>query len=247
MKTKTLFLILLILSLLLSACGNTASASQAQTTNANGTPQPGGAFGTGELSVATKLALGTLKLEGTEQAITTEQAVELVTLWQGYQALSNSETAATVELDAVIKQIQSAMTPEQTQAIEAMNLTRDSMAETMQSLGLDFGGRSGTNAEGTPVAGSAANGEGGMTPPDGAPSGGNGANRGSGGMGPGGGMPPGGGMGPGGDAGGMGLGPDTQTTPDASTQATMQARMQAQANRVNPMILQALIAMLESK
>jgi hypothetical protein len=242
MKTKISLLALLIISLIITACSKAASASQ---TAVNGTPQPG--FGAGELSQASKLALGTLKLEGTEQVITTEQAAELITLWQAYQALSTSETASSVELDAVVKQIQSAMTAEQIQAIEAMNITRESMAEIMQSLGLDFGRRGGTNSEGTPEAGFAFGEEGGMTPPDGAPSGG-GTNRG-GEMGPGGGggMPPGGGGGfaPGGDMGGMS--PDMQTTPDASTQATMQARMQAQANRVNPMILQALIAMLESK
>ena len=171
MKTKIPFLLILILSLIISACSQAASASQ---TNAAGTPQPG--FGTGELSPASKLALGTLKLEGTEQAVSAEQAAELVTLWQAYQALSNSETSSAVELDAVVKQIQKAMTSEQIQAIEAMNITRESMAEIMQSLNLDFG-RPGS--EGTPEAGFEFGSDGGMTPPDGAPSGG-GTNRGSG-------------------------------------------------------------------
>jgi len=61
--------------------------------------------GTG-LSTVTRLALGTLKLEGTDQAVSTSQAAELITFWQAYQSLSNSDTSSDVELEALVKQIQ---------------------------------------------------------------------------------------------------------------------------------------------
>lgn len=226
MKTKTsLFLnILFLFSIVLAACASTSNASPA---DAQSNPQPDDA----SLPLATRLAIGTLKLEDTDQAVTAEQAASLLTLWQAYQALSNSDTAAAAELDAVIKQIQAAMTPEQIAAIEAMQLTRQSVAEVMQSLGIDLGARP-AGASGTPAAGQSSSGDfprrggdfPGGVPPDG------------------GGFPmEGGGPGFGAQVGG------TQTTPNASTRATMQARFSSQASRVSPMLLNTLIQMLESK
>jgi uncharacterized protein YceK len=87
------------------------------------------------LTTATKLALGTLRLEGTSQAVTAEQAGELLTLWEGYQSLSDSDTSSQVELDALIKQIEAAMTTDQIKAIEAMDLTDQSVSETLSTLG----------------------------------------------------------------------------------------------------------------
>jgi len=88
-----------------------------------------------DLSTAVRLALGVLKLEGTDQAVTKEEATELLPLWQVYQSLSNSDTTSHVELDALMKQIQGAMTAEQIKAIEALELTDESVNEVMQTLG----------------------------------------------------------------------------------------------------------------
>lgn len=89
MKTKFTLLINLItiFTILLTGC---SSASVAMVSASNG------------LSGATKLALGTLKLEGTSQAVTAAQAAELLTLWEGYKSLSNSNTSSQVELDALV-------------------------------------------------------------------------------------------------------------------------------------------------
>ena len=54
---------------------------------------------------AKRQALGTLKLEGTDQVVTASQAGQLLTLWQAYQSLSNSDTSSQVELEALVKQI----------------------------------------------------------------------------------------------------------------------------------------------
>ena len=87
------------------------------------------------LSTATQLAVGTLKLEGTTQAVSSAQAAQLLTLWEGYESLSMSDTSSQVELEALVKQIQGIMTADQLQAIETMNLTDQSVSELMQSMG----------------------------------------------------------------------------------------------------------------
>ncbi|MFZ2096194.1 MAG: hypothetical protein WAV05_06095 [Anaerolineales bacterium] len=121
MRTQfTILIILVCLSAILLAGCN--SAISTVSTN-NG------------LSTATKLALGTLRLEGTSQAVTAEQASELLTLWEGYQSLSDSDTSSQVELDALMKQIEAAMTTDQIKAIEAMDLTDQSVSETLSTPG----------------------------------------------------------------------------------------------------------------
>lgn len=94
----------------------------------------------GDLSAAAQLALGTVQLEDTDQAVSETQAAELLPLWQAYQTLSQSDTTATVELEALAGQIQRAMTAEQVQAIAAMGLTADTLTELQESGELGFGG-----------------------------------------------------------------------------------------------------------
>jgi hypothetical protein len=121
---KIIFTVLITLitmaAILLAGCSS-ASAATASASN--------------DLSTATKLAAGTLKLEGTAQAVTSVQATQLLTLWEGYQSLNSSDTASQVELDALVKQIQAVMTSDQLKAIEAMNLTDRTVSEVMQSSG----------------------------------------------------------------------------------------------------------------
>ena len=122
MKTKLIILCTLvsIVAILLIGCSSEAAATVAES---NG------------LSTATRLALGTLKLEGTNLVVTKEEASELLTLWQAYQSLSNSDTTSQVELDALGEQIQGVMTSDQLQSIEAMELTDQTVSEEVQSLG----------------------------------------------------------------------------------------------------------------
>lgn len=137
------------------------------------------------LPVSSQLAVGTLLLEDTENAVTVEQAEELLTDWQMLQALQSSGTAAQAELDVVIKQIQGDMTDAQLMAIKNMKLTADSMMEVFQERGgMGPGGLAGSDEEG----GFQPPGGGMMMPPDGGAGGG----PGGGGLGPGGfGMGPG--------------------------------------------------------
>src|SRR5574342_800572 len=131
MKKLTLIL-LTILILTLTACGSAANGTEPASATQNGSS-------TGELPATTQLIIGTLKLEGTDQAVTAEQAAGLLPLWQTLQALSDSDTAADQEKEALITQIQEAMTSEQMQTITAMNLTREDMFTIIQEQGMEVG------------------------------------------------------------------------------------------------------------
>jgi hypothetical protein len=238
---KKLLLTILLLSLLafsLSGCAKstdaaTSAGSTAQDAqDAQGNPQAGGNI---ELSEPTQLAIGTLKLEGTDLAVRVDQAAELLPLWQAYQSLSTSSTAASIEIQGVLDQIKETMSSEQMQAIAAMDISGQNMGELMQSLGVDT-----FLPQGTPDP----NSEDGFKLPEGfVPGAGGGpeVNRRGEGAGP--------------FAGGEGgsFSPPEGLTqgeaPDPALLETAQAsgRFQGGGDRFSPMILQALIQKLQSK
>ena len=136
----------LIFTLTLSAC----AASGPQTVT-------GAAANSGAaLPQQTQLILGTLNLEGTENAVTAEQAAELLPMWYVLKDISASDTAAQEEIDGLVSQIQETMTEAQTQAITDMNLSPRDMMAVMQINGVSAGGtrpttsQSGQNAQGVP-------------------------------------------------------------------------------------------------
>jgi hypothetical protein len=197
MKNLTIS-ILTILILTLTACGGASNTPQADPDQLNDTYE-------NALPVSTQLLIGTFKLEGTDLAVTSEQAGELISLWQVLQSLSSSDSTAQAEMDALIEQIQETMTPEQIQSIKDMNLTPQDMFTTMQEQGI--GGQDGQNF----IRPGSENGEGGELP---APPAGEGGQF---FVGPGGGEPGAGGPGGGGPGGfgGQGLSPDQIATAQA--------------------------------
>jgi hypothetical protein len=126
MKTKLIMLctFVLIAGILLTGCSDKVASAVSSSI---------------DISTATWLALGTIKLEGTDQAVTVSQAHELLTLWQACQSISISDTTSQVELDALVEQIQGVMTSDQIKAIEAMNLTDQSLVEVLQTIGASSG------------------------------------------------------------------------------------------------------------
>jgi hypothetical protein len=201
---KKLFITFTLLTLLLTACG--AQATQAVPTQ-------------GELNTESKLILGTLKLDGTAQAVTAEQAQELVIYWQVYQEISQSDTAAQEEISGLLTQIEGTMTTEQMQAIDTLGLTQRDVMTVMQEKGLMANIPARDNAS---SSGGSSNSGGGFTPPDG------------GGMQMGAGGPPD--MGAGGPMGG-GTFPSDSFSTNSNTQTT----------RVNPtsLLIDALIEYLQ--
>ncbi len=100
----------------------------------------GGAnFNPSQMSLEQKLAIGTLKLEGTDLAVTAKEANDLLPLWKAVKSLSASDTTAPAEIQALYKQIEGVMTSEQTQAIQKMTWTQDDMQALMTQYGVQFG------------------------------------------------------------------------------------------------------------
>jgi hypothetical protein len=90
----------------------------------------------GAVPASTQLALGIVHLDGTENAVTPEQAKALLPLWQVIQSGSLQSDA---ETSAVVKRIEATLTAEQLSAIAEMQLTFEDMGSWMQEQGLDFG------------------------------------------------------------------------------------------------------------
>jgi len=177
MVRRTMIGLLLALILGLAACGS----SQGETTaGAGGADQAtrGGFFGGADMPLSMKQPAGTLMLEDTALAVTPAQARELLPLWQMLGALQGSGTSSQVEVEAVLKQIQEAMTPEQLAAIEEMS--QEDMRALFEELGMGRQQQDSGSGEG-----------GGFRPPEGMMPPGGGEGRPGGGEGP-----PG--MGPGG-------------------------------------------------
>lgn len=214
---KKLLFILLFLTLTLTACGSQTNPADNQSNTVQVDPN------TRELPLSTKLAIGTLKLEGTDLAVASDQAADLLPLWQVFSSLSSSDTAAPEEVTAITEQIQESMTSEQLSAIDDMNLSGQDIFSSMQELGLVNAPQ--VNASGTPQAGR--NFDGGQRPEGGFPPG----------------SFPGGGNGPGGDFSGQGLSQEQI--------ATAQARRAEGGgnfgNRMLTPLVEAVIKLLESK
>jgi len=216
MKKVTFYIVTLTLMFALVACGG---ASTTDTAASDGTSSANNA---GELSLPIQLLVGTLKLEGTDLAVDAQQASGLLPLWQAYNELMKSDTAAQAEIDAVVAQIQATMTSQQVQAIIDMKLTRQDEFSIMQELGL-VNNRPG--ASGTPGASSGQGFQG--NAPD-----------------AGGGIP---GGGPSGGAGGV---PGGGQGFDPQQMATAQARgaqSGGASNRVPTPLLNALIDLLQER
>ncbi len=146
----------LIILLALSACGGGAEVSAngegnngsslVGSSSSDASSQPESRPGIGEdfqnaLPISAQLGFGTLLLEDSEYAVNPAQAIELLPLWKAARSLSESETVAEAELEAVFNQIEDTMNSEQIAFIADMQLTGEEMAQLMEDLGLSFGFR----------------------------------------------------------------------------------------------------------
>ena len=95
MKNRIISIMILV-ALALTACG-TASAAQSSKTKS--------------YAGQAELIVGIFKLEGTDQAITTAQASELLPLWEAIKVLAASDTSAQEEVDAAARQIKESSHP----------------------------------------------------------------------------------------------------------------------------------------
>jgi hypothetical protein len=205
---------LVVLALGLSAC-SVAGAAPTSTSEVSGLD----ANYQNALPVEMQLALGTLMLKDSDNAVDAKTAAQLIPLWQAVGSLATKNTTAPQEVQALYKQIGDTMTPAQIQAIAEMQLTQQDIPQVAQKLGLDLAAGRGFNQGARPTGQApSTNGQGGRNF-----SGNGGGGFPGGGFGGGGGFQGGGFGGDGGFPGGGGFG-GAQQTPNASARATAQAR-----------------------
>jgi hypothetical protein len=137
-RGRTLWYVGLIATLalaVLAGCGgNDEQASSAQSGTGGSQSYASEVLSTSypdALDVSAQLALGTMQLEETDQAVTPEQATALLPLWQALRGGVTNQ----VEVDAVLKQIEGTMDQEQLQAIAGMQLTQESLKSWMEEQG----------------------------------------------------------------------------------------------------------------
>lgn len=141
-------------------------------------------------SVEIQALVGIFKLEGTDQAVTREQAQILIPLWSNFQTLSqsqgptgdpagqgqpnaapqaqptvNPETQAQIE--KLVEQIQAVLTPQQIQAITELKITQEIAQTVLEAQGVteQAGPQGGQGAP--PTGGGPGGGEGGGQQPAG--------------------------------------------------------------------------------
>ena len=151
--------LLMVSAIALTACGTSSTQTPASTSTGS------------NINTLSEIALGTLELDGTAQDVTADQAKELLVMWQVYQDISQSSTAAQEEVSALADQIQETMTTDQMQAITAMNLTQQDVFAAMQSADVNSSSSVSTTTvyapsgnSGMPAGGPQ---DGGGAPPDG--------------------------------------------------------------------------------
>lgn len=158
---RTILLTVLVLSLLLvvTACSSVPSSAPAPVQNDQPTPveaevnqtatsEPGyEGIETTEIlttdfddaaNLRNQLAFGILELEGTENAVTSEQAKALLPLWQAMVALSGDSTTVPEELNAVQNQIIASVQPAQLLAIAALQITNAKLSEFYADKGIEL-------------------------------------------------------------------------------------------------------------
>jgi hypothetical protein len=146
---KKIFLLLSIsLALFIASCSGTAAPA----------PTTGGDIYVSQnlptdyenaLAVRNQLALGMLELNQGDLAISAEQAQTLLPLWQALRSTQQAGGTAQAEVSALLTQIESAMTPEQLQAIAAMKLTQPAMQDWATANGITLGSGGGTPGQGS--------------------------------------------------------------------------------------------------
>lgn len=101
------------------------------------------------LAVRNQLALGTLELIQSNSAISAEQAQTLLPLWQALRSTQQAGGTAQAEVNALLTQIEAAMTPEQLQSIASMKWTFTNMQEWATANGITMGSGGGSPGQGS--------------------------------------------------------------------------------------------------
>jgi len=157
MKRKIILILTLALIVFLPACQALTASSTSQASSSSASSQS---------YQWTELAVGTLMLDDSSYPVDAGEATSLLPLWKAARSLNKSDTAATVEIAGLLKQIQSTLSSDQVKAIQTMDMSSQKLPESIQALGIQVGGQippSGANPPaGTPSAAAAGGGPGGI-------------------------------------------------------------------------------------
>jgi hypothetical protein len=104
---------------------------------------------TNAATIEMQVLVGIFKLEGTAQAITSEQAKSLITLLTSLQG----NTLTQDQITSTVQQMQALLTADQINAIAQMQITQESAMTIMQEQGLSMGGRGQGNGQQPPQDG----------------------------------------------------------------------------------------------
>jgi hypothetical protein len=143
---KIILPLVFLLALLLTACSG-AAATPASTDLYVSQNLP--VDYEGALAVRNQLALGTLELNQSETPIAAEQAQTLLPLWQALRSTQQAGGTAQAEVNALLTQIEAAMSPEQLKSIAGMKLTFTNMQEWATANGITMGSGGGTPGQGS--------------------------------------------------------------------------------------------------
>lgn len=178
--SSSIVAILFMVAMTLTACTSQPTAGIAQGNPGNNqTGAPADVQGNKPgftISPETKLVIGTLKLEGTAQAVTVDQAKILLPLWSNAQKLASD--SASEDMQKLIDQIKAAMTTDQLAAIDKIEVTPENMRTMMNDLGIKLNGPDGGQGQGEDnLQGTRPAPQGTRTPPQGTRTPGMGNNR----------------------------------------------------------------------
>jgi hypothetical protein len=240
MKKKVMHYILIIPTLLILAACSSIQLPGAQTSATAQNPAQNQAMNFANQPVESKLAIGLLKLEGSSNAVTAEQAKTMLPLWQAVKSLGKGSTTTSDEMTALYQQIQDALTPGQLQTIKDMNLTQDEIQTLMQQNGIQMPqpGAMGTPGAGLPSAA--------QTQIAQQRASGGGADFPGGGPGGAGGPPPDGGF-PGGPGGGTGGSSSSGGTTQGTPQPGQTGRGGGMRGGMNFLFVDPLIKLMETR
>ena len=135
---KRIGFILPVMAMLLVLTACSGPAAKANSLNNQPSNSGGGSNSSTNTNIQNRLAPGIFMLEGTDQAVTAQQAKQLLPLWQQVQTLDANNTAASSDIQSVYQQIEGVLTTAQIQAIQNLNLSQSSLQSLMTQLGIQF-------------------------------------------------------------------------------------------------------------
>lgn len=147
MSRFSLLTLILLLAVVLSACGAAAPAATAPSSETYTSPNLVTTY-ENALPARMQLSLGTIKLAETNTPVTAEQAAKFLPLWQALQSMTTSGNSASAEVNAMLGQIEALFSAEQLAAIKNMKMTFSDMTGWASANGVTLGSGSGQPGQG---------------------------------------------------------------------------------------------------